>query len=321
VTAFEWTTAPVVIGLAFLALLAVAAVWLIPKRQARRWAGQGIQGKELADLEVSSRGTFVQIVGGVALILTFVATWMQIADARKASDRASRLTQAQQETERFTRAVEQLGSKNFALRLGGIYGLERLALDSPRERGTVSQLMIAYLRKTHTNQQTWGLFAPKASGDELLQFRSWIGACRSTRQKPAVDTQAAIDVLRSIRVRGSALDLSGLDLTAVRMRGIDLSDADLRDSRLRFVHAENAKFDRADLERTDFTAACLADTSFRNAVAPWSRWVATDVSRADLTDMNEGSAVTDDRRGDECTVWSSKTKVPAGCSSPAAGSG
>ena len=72
----------------------------------------------------------MQVLGAGALILTFVATWMQISDTRKATDRTLRLTANQQQSERFTRAGDQLASKRPEIRIGGIYSLEGVAAES-----------------------------------------------------------------------------------------------------------------------------------------------------------------------------------------------
>jgi hypothetical protein len=40
-------------------------------------------------------------------------------------------------TERFTRAVDQLGHESLDVRLGGIYALERITRDSERDRSTM----------------------------------------------------------------------------------------------------------------------------------------------------------------------------------------
>src|SRR6266511_834052 len=64
-------------------------------------------------------GNYLATSGDSCWPLT-VATWLQISDTRKATDRTLRLTSAQQETERFTRAVEQLGSDRVEVRVGGI---------------------------------------------------------------------------------------------------------------------------------------------------------------------------------------------------------
>src|SRR5688572_4388338 len=149
IAAIELGTAPIVVLVGSLAIAALLAVWLVPRAQARRWRAQGIEAGELAQLENGARGTLVQMLGGVALILTFVATWLQIADARKASERTLALTSAQQESERFTTAVQQLASDKLEERLGGIFGLEQAALAEPRRRAAVASVMLAYLKAHH----------------------------------------------------------------------------------------------------------------------------------------------------------------------------
>src|SRR4051812_10346009 len=52
-----------------------------------------------------------------------------------------------QATERFTRAVDQLGSDKLDVRLGGIYALEQLAFDSEREHESIMEILSAYVRR------------------------------------------------------------------------------------------------------------------------------------------------------------------------------
>ncbi|MGV9774920.1 hypothetical protein ACWDS7_23200, partial [Streptosporangium sp. NPDC003464] len=49
-------------------------------------------------------------------------------------------------TDLYTKAVEQLGSDKAAVRLGGLYALERLAQDNPGHRQTIVNVICAYLR-------------------------------------------------------------------------------------------------------------------------------------------------------------------------------
>ncbi|MDO3704720.1 pentapeptide repeat-containing protein [Micromonospora sp. C28SCA-DRY-2] len=49
-------------------------------------------------------------------------------------------------TELYTRAVELLGSDTAAVRLGGLYALERLGQDNPAQRQTITAVLCAYLR-------------------------------------------------------------------------------------------------------------------------------------------------------------------------------
>ena len=49
-------------------------------------------------------------------------------------------------TERYTKAIEQLGEDKLDVRLGGIYSLERVARDSPRDHPTVMEVLTAFIR-------------------------------------------------------------------------------------------------------------------------------------------------------------------------------
>ena len=50
-------------------------------------------------------------------------------------------------TDRYTKAIEQLGSGKLDIRLGGIYAPERIAHDSPRDHPTVLEVLAAFIRE------------------------------------------------------------------------------------------------------------------------------------------------------------------------------
>jgi hypothetical protein len=60
--------------------------------------------------------------------------------------RTFRLTEQGQVTDRYTRAVEQLGSEKLDVRIGGIYALERVARDSAIDHPTVMEVLTAFIR-------------------------------------------------------------------------------------------------------------------------------------------------------------------------------
>src|SRR5215208_6954098 len=116
---------------AILALLIVAFLWFVPQLQGEYFS-QKVPAKERPALVNEYRRTWAQIVGGVGLLLGLYFTWRRI----EISERELEATRDQQVTERFTRAIEQLGAtddkgnKKLEIRLGGIYALERIARDS-----------------------------------------------------------------------------------------------------------------------------------------------------------------------------------------------
>ncbi|WP_031171361.1 hypothetical protein [Streptosporangium roseum] len=50
----------------------------------------------------------------------------------------------------YTKAAEQLGHAGAAVRLAGLYALERLAQDNPGHRQTIVNVICAYLRMLYT---------------------------------------------------------------------------------------------------------------------------------------------------------------------------
>jgi hypothetical protein len=86
--------------------------------------------------------TVAQILGGTALLSGLYFTWRTLQVNREG-----------QITERFTRAIEQLGathndnSKNLELRLGGIYALERIARESEEDHWSIMEVLTAYVRQ------------------------------------------------------------------------------------------------------------------------------------------------------------------------------
>ena len=81
-------------------------------------------------------------------------TWRNLSQTRESTERTLWLTEQGQITERFTRAIDQLGAATdngepkLEIRLGGIYALERIARDSPeRDYSTVMEVLTAYVRE------------------------------------------------------------------------------------------------------------------------------------------------------------------------------
>jgi hypothetical protein len=105
-------------------VLVVAPPWFVPDRSL-----EGLKAQN----EV--RMTLLQGLGGVVLVAGAYFTYRQVRTAREG-----------QITERFTRAIDQLGHARLDVRLGGIYALERIARDSPADRATIGEVLTAFVR-------------------------------------------------------------------------------------------------------------------------------------------------------------------------------
>src|SRR6266536_1335169 len=201
----------IAVGLIVIAVLVLLVpTWLVPGSVTPAQS-QALQARN--DL----RTTLLQGIGGLFLISGVVATWRQVQLTRHPLD----LLREGQITERFTRAIEQLGSDNLDVRLGGIYALERIASSSQADRGPILEVLTAYVRR-HSPWPAagweYGAATPPEPDDRQLaslQFR-----------KP--DVQAVVSILgRRKPVDGEELLLARVDLRRAYLRRANLSGANL----------------------------------------------------------------------------------------------
>lgn len=81
----------------------------------------------------------LQSLAGIVVLIGLYFTYQKI-----------RVSDDTQLTERFTRAIDQLGNDKAAIRLGAIYALERIAKDSDRDTETVIEILSSYVK--HNNR-------------------------------------------------------------------------------------------------------------------------------------------------------------------------
>lgn len=97
-------------------------------------------------------------------------------------------------TERFTKAVEQLGHDNRAVRLGAIYALERIAKDSARDHDTIVETLAAYIREYAPRK-------PQAAEAKPLTDDASTQESLDEEHRPAIDMDAAIKVISRMQSR------------------------------------------------------------------------------------------------------------------------
>ena len=199
------------------------------------------------------------IVGGLIAVFTLLITL-----AKHNLDRdANRTT-------RYTEAIKQLGDKeSLAVRLGGIYALERIAQDSERDRQTILDVLCAYLLAESPNEQK--------TREEFTNMKS--------------DTAAAaiaMGRITQLHTPKNAVALGGANLTSA-----NLTNADLTGSKLNHANLFDANLTGANLIKTK-----LIRTNFREADLTSSVLVFADLTKANLTKANLLSA---DLRGADLT--------------------
>jgi uncharacterized protein YjbI with pentapeptide repeats len=188
-------------------------------------------------------------------------------DSAEAERRTLELTESGQVTDRYTKAIEQLGSNKLDVRIGGIYGLERIASDSARDHPTVMEVLAAFVRE-HSRE------------DWLEADRGTDPPSRATRP----DVQAAVTVIgrRNADNDRQAPDLTGANLTRADLAGANLQAAKLTAANLTGANLASAVLNLAFLDNAIFADADLPYAKLRFAILPSANFSGANLEHADL---------------------------------------
>jgi len=211
----------------------------------------------------------VQAAGGAALLvgLLFTARNLRATQEKLDIDRQGQLTN------RFIQATGQLGAElkggqpNIEVRLGGIYALNRISNDWPKDYWPIADVLTAYVR----HNARWSASSVEAQ-----------------ESKPTTDIQAILTVLGRNDPPEPFNDRHKLDLRNTDLRGAEFWDA----------HLEYTDFWGAHLDRAELWGAVL-----RHAKLEHAHLVGANLRKANLEGASlEGADVTG-AVFNRATVW------------------
>jgi len=247
---------------------------------------------ELATARNAIWETLFQAATAIFFALTAISTWLnfqaakekQVTDAENA--RANlKVTEEKQITERFSTAVELLGSNKIEIRLGGIYALERIAKDSPKDHWTIIEILTSFIRekspllpeqKTRNN--------PLGENNQTSQSDPQ----DNSLPKIATDVQAALTVIGRRNDKQDPdkeikyINLRFTNLTGASLREANLKGASLREARLREVYLREAHLDDAHLEGAYLEGAYLEGAHLEGAYLEGAHLKGADLRAAHL---------------------------------------
>ncbi|MFB8757582.1 pentapeptide repeat-containing protein [Streptomyces nigra] len=287
------------------------------------------------------RTTLLQVVGGLVVLFGAYATWRQL----RVSQDGLRAAQEGYVTDRFSRAVDQLGSDKLDVRVGGLHALWRIAEQSARDREAVISIQAAYLR-THLPWPPAGPEAPAAdapindiapletrSADAQVALTGLGVLCR--RREQSWVNLSITDLRRAdcdglwfpeVNFDRACMEAAGFyranltqaSLVSVNLRHADLTTAVLRRARCVLADLRAAKLVQTDLRDADFTETDLREANLRKADAHGTVFHRADLRMADLRGTDLSTA---DLGGARLTgaLASEQTRWPVGFDPTAAG--
>jgi hypothetical protein len=316
------------------ACVLVVPAWLV----ARDTTVGALTPEQLVSAKNGIRTTLIQGVVGLTALAGIAVGWQQLQTDRQQLQDQLALTRQGQVAERFTRAVDQLGSNALDVRLGGIYGLEQIAQQSPEDRLQVFEVLTAYIRQHTRRRQETGAFGVRssrarcASGPDgarppgRVQGRPIVGSARSgparkggppCRQPAAGQPQfrqSAGANLGTANLEGAILDNANLqkvsfdtaNLQGAFLVGANLKAADLWKANLQRAHLLGADLQEASVAgKANLRDANLWRANLRKADLSFADLQKADLRYANLQEARVDRAHMQNARANRETAWPS----------------
>ncbi|GCA95843.1 pentapeptide repeat-containing protein [Microcystis aeruginosa] len=186
---------------------------------------------EVVKTIISALGLIATLLAGIGLIVNYFNSQAEM-----------QLTQQRLITERFSKAVEQIGNNKEEVVIGGIYSLERIAKDSPKDQWTIMEVLTSYIRKNSPISSNIQQLEPEEREKALEKLPS-----------VSIPVQAALTVIGRRKVEN---DQAGDNLAETtdfnKTKFLDLSRTNLREAYL-----DGANLNRAYLNGAYLNGAIL----------------------------------------------------------------
>ncbi|WP_405659690.1 pentapeptide repeat-containing protein [Streptomyces sp. RK9] len=265
-------------------LIAVVVLVLLAGLPWMVWRGPYVFDGKYLDRNELAKGSAALVTGLRTAIVACIAA-LGAGFALFYTARTYRLTRRGQITERFTKALERLGSDHQYVRIGGILALEQIVQDAPEQAATDAARVLGHFIRDRAPK---AVPAPDPDGPTPAST-SPDPAPEKLPPEPDADVQEALTALTRPESRihvdpREVLDLHGLHLAGAQLRQADLTGANLRGTTLTGAYLTRATLTKAVLAGATLTGAHLARATLTKAELPGANLTKANVSGATLTE-------------------------------------
>jgi uncharacterized protein YjbI with pentapeptide repeats len=250
----------IVLGVIVLLTYSAFAATVLPAWIVDLSAGPKVDDNTRLNAIVNTRDALLAVLAPIVVAIGAVAAFLNYRETAAQDRRTLELASRGQVTERFTTAVNQLGSMQLDIRLGGIYALEQIAKDSEQLHGPIMEILSAFLRE-HSGTSWKAQEKGEDTGKDALTA-------------PRSDFQAVATVLsrrtQAFDPDGFRLNLSGITLNRIAFKGaqldgVNFDNTELREASFVGAHLSWASFGAARLQKANFNDAELQEATFESA--------------------------------------------------------
>jgi uncharacterized protein YjbI with pentapeptide repeats len=235
---------------------------------------------------ISALGLIATLFAGIGLFVNYLNSQAEI-----------QLTQQRLITERFSKAVEQIGNTKEEVVIGGIYSLERIAKDSPKDQWTIMEVLTSYIRKNSPIPSNIQQLEPEERQKALeklpsvsipVQAALTVIGRRKVENDQAGDNLAEttnpnkIKILDLSRTNLRGAKLNGADLKGANLDGANLNGAKLWVAYLNGANLNGANLNGANLNGANLNGANLNEAYLNEAYLNEANLIRADLNRAKL---------------------------------------
>ncbi|MCT9092344.1 pentapeptide repeat-containing protein [Streptomyces sp. ASQP_92] len=178
--------------------------------------------------------------------------------------RTYRLTRRGQETDRFVKALERLGSNERYVRIGGVLAMDQIVEDAPGQATHAAQVLNAFIRDRAPRQPESEPITRQrvtaARRAALHHATSRVEPKLALPQEPDADVQRALTMLTRPSMRSHVAPTEVIDLVSLHLAGAQLNWASLTRAQL-----DGANLTRARIVGANLTSARLNGANLTGA--------------------------------------------------------
>ena len=231
-----------------------------------------------AIVDKDTETTIISIVGGVIAIVGLILFYQRLKKQEEQID----LQRKQRTDDRFTTAVNLLGSSETSARTGAIYSLYHLAIEDKKYRKEVSQILCSHIRsktnepdykKEHNKrpsneiQSTIDLLLKNQDGNKGLYCQDFAKEENFPQAnfEYAYLVNANFSFAQCQKAKFNRAQFQGADFYEAQCQGADFYEAQCQGAGFNHAQCQGAKFNKAQCQGAVFFNAQCQGADFRFA--------------------------------------------------------